>query len=734
MEVIEKNQTIKIQYLIQIPKPNQQKIDVTWPNSYDKRIIKTRSILKIISTLQKDISEIYCKKEIAIKNRLTGLFDGYQINFFNTLDEVNKSQFLIKVVFVHETENIESLEKEAIVILPDDLASYNSEILCQSSLTPKTLKKNVLNLISTLHGPQKDLLNELKELVGFEHEHHELMTDITISSGFFTRPILDVLRSLRVSVKVGSLSEDYNEGELCILVNLINHIKIEISKNLGAEKISSAVSYYVCDTSSSLEFVQNRNLYTKASLKNGGDENPDELINAIKVSDRGLVTDNNTDNQYLRQLNDERQLSDSLITLAAASNVAPVIKIPLSNNTIYSQISNLANVDRNGGRKVNAMMKKLYQLLAPQLNGWLEYLDSSPSTPIKFVSNLPLEWGTHQNIPLIIRHEVSRIPVTPGYVSTRLLLDSQVINITTDNFKEILFISSFSDNDPIKNDLRSSLDIIQNLDSSDNNMEKLKKKIDELKRNKLVPSDFEIPSMKKQSLDIKFKWIEVSNQSELVNAINENPCAITVFDLHGSHGENGGLLHLKNETISVFDICEDIKISPIVILSSCDTSPVDKGHNSTAEAFFLAGAKTIISSALPINSSLASTFLARLVERIKTYLPARLNNEGPIRWSTFVSGMIRRTYYYELVSLLHKKLKFDKSKKYELLFKIGILIDPLSLHWEQNVRKEIITQLGITANDLDEFIDTDAQFFECMKYIQLGRPELIVITNNESDL
>ncbi|MBM7093124.1 CHAT domain-containing protein, partial [Streptomyces sp. S12] len=65
--------------------------------------------------------------------------------------------------------------------------------------------------------------------------------------------------------------------------------------------------------------------------------------------------------------------------------------------------------------------------------------------------------------------------------------------------------------------------------------------------------------------------------------------------------------------MSVFDIHRDLRISPIVLLSACDTSPVDRGHDSVAEAFFLAGARTVLSSALPILSIQASTFLARLV-------------------------------------------------------------------------------------------------------------------------
>ncbi|MDE2388648.1 MAG: CHAT domain-containing protein [Betaproteobacteria bacterium] len=506
-----------------------------------------------------------------------------------------------------------------------------------------------------------------------------------------------------------------------LTVNLVNYIKRHISNSLGTEDMDPAVSYYFTDTSSSLEFVNARSVYTEASLRSRGEEDPRALIAAIKFADRGKTTSEDPENLYIAQLEQERLLLDSLIALAAANNVAPVIRMPLSNNDIYSQVSNLASVDRSNGRKVNVMMKNLRDLLAPYLDGWLEYLDSSASSAIKLVSNLPLEWAFHQGLPLMVRHEASRIPITPGYVTTQLLLDSNTVHLSLEEFREILFISSFADNDPIRNDLKAKLPFIQSLSRSDVSFENLKMQ-------GLLPKDFDIPK-DHDRFDVRIKWIDVANKKELIDAINNNPSAITVFDLHGSHSEQGAFIHLKDEKVSVFDIYQDIRVSPIIILSACDTSPVDKGHDSIAEAFFLAGAKTMISSALPIQSDLASTFLARLLERIKTYLPARVRSEGrPIRWSTFVSGMIRRTYYSELVSLLQKDLGFDSDKKMCLLFSIGIHIDPLSQNWVQAVREEIITQLKIDADYLDHFVACNVQFLECMKYLQLGRPESIIIS------
>ncbi|WP_289508520.1 CHAT domain-containing protein [Pseudoalteromonas sp. S558] len=103
-----------------------------------------------------------------------------------------------------------------------------------------------------------------------------------------------------------------------------------------------------------------------------------------------------------------------------------------------------------------------------------------------------------------------------------------------------------------------------------------------------------------------------------------------MFDLHGGHSEKGvGTIKLKDEIVTVYDLVGEVKMSPIVILSSCDTSPIDRNHNTTSNAFFLAGAKTVLASALPLTSHEASIFITRLLLRVKHYLPKRLaGNEG----------------------------------------------------------------------------------------------------------
>jgi len=713
---------IKLQYIIKIPLAGES-IPLTWPNSHDKRAVQAISVFNTIVKLQKDIAEIFCSKEFSVLSRMRGFLDGYQIDFIESFDELKNSPYLFKIIFVDEEPESDLIDIGTIIVLCNESSECKLAHIMLAELNPKTLKRRLLEKIPFLNGPTQRIFDQIKSNLICEEGFSYIRTDFDAEEGIYNRANLAVLESLRVLIRRNHADCAYNREDLSFFVNIIDHVKSDISSNLSEGPIACAVDYYISDMSSSLEFATNRKNYSEGALVRRSVSDPKAMIAALKYSNRGLVVSKDSGNPYIADLEQERSFIDSITALSAASIASPIIKIQLNNSDIYPLVRNLSDVDRSSGRKVHDMMDKLRRLLVVHMGYWMEKLETSPSAGIKIISNLPLEWSFHQGLPMIVRHEVSRIPVTPGYVASKLLLDNRNIHISMDAFKEILIISSFAEDDPIRNDLKSSIEVIQKLVNPQLELEGFIKK-------GFIPDHPEIRVTEDGSgaLDIKIKWIDVANKSELIKAINDNKSAITVFDLHGSHGIDGGLIHLKDEAVSVFDICRDISPSPIVILSTCDTSPVDKGHRSTAEAFFLAGAKTLISSALPIKSDLASTFLARLLVRIRHYLPARLRpGSEPLRWSTFVSGMIRRSYYLELLNLLQKRLKFDDKLKYNVIFAIGLRIDPLSPGWVKEAKGEITSRLGITEAYLDSFVEKNAQFTECMKYFQIGRPESIII-------
>mgnify|MGYP000146651438 CR=1 FL=1 len=188
------------------------------------------------------------------------------------------------------------------------------------------------------------------------------------------------------------------------------------------------------------------------------------------------------------------------------------------------------------------------------------------------------------------------------------------------------------------------------------------------------------------------------------------------------------LIYLKNEAVSIYDLVKDAKIPPIVVLSSCDTSPIDRNHFSVANGFLSGGAKTVLASALPILSKEASTFIVRLMLRLKEFLPIVINKEKKsLRWSSFMSGMIRRTFYTELIDFLVEKGKVKSDEKYNLISRCGIIVDPVRENFHSEIISLISNEINVSAEEVERIIDEELVLPECLKYLQLGNPERVVI-------
>ena len=61
-------------------------------------------------------------------------------------------------------------------------------------------------------------------------------------------------------------------------------------------------------------------------------------------------------------------------------------------------------------------------------------------------------------------------------------------------------------------------------------------------------------------------------------------------------------------------------------------------------------------------------------------------------------------------------------------------INPLQLDFHNKILDEICIKSSLTKNQLNDFIEKNHKFAECLKYIQLGNPENIVIMPESSEL
>lgn len=697
--------------------------DLTYFNKYDRGILKKTEIFEKISSFPKDLYELFFSKENIIRNRIGGLFDGYCIKFISNCEEIEKSPFDINVVFISSILDIDKINREVIFVSDELLTDINRKIYNINDINKIKLLKLVSDLISTLSLEKRVYFRNLRCIAHGKEKSEFLKLEEKFIKNIYTKSNLILLKSMKIDCDFDEYGFNFQMEYQERIIECIKFIKHDVCKNipLSIMEMLPNIDFIISDMSSNLEFLINKDEFSANALAHKGFGDGRLLEKTIKLINQNKIENNVNENQYISIYVQERNFIESLIALKSSGNIAINIKLPWANSLFFSKLKDIGIVDRSNNRnKINILMSKL--LSEFEINNWYDNFDKKYSSNIKVVSNLPVEWSWHNGLPLMVRHEVSRIPVSPGIVSTKLLLDSEQVFLKKCNFKNIKIISSFADSDPIKEDLSKKVNFINN---------ELKLEYSTVRA--LLDSNSETKGIDievgEEGLDISIDWVNVNTLQELSETLAHDDSAITIFDLHGSHDVKGnGVIILKDETVSVYDLVGKVRISPIVILSSCDTSPIDRNHYTIANAFFLAGAKTVLASALPIQSHEASIFIARLLLRIKYYLPKRLDDVGiSIRWSSVVTGMIRKTFYSELISMLQKKFGLDAGLKKNLNFSVGQNLDPLDNNWHEKIIEKISMQIGIPIDKLKNLIRTEFMMPECIKYIQLGNPELIVI-------
>ena len=721
----------KITYLILI-----EQSEVSHFNKYEKLKIQQQNIISHILKLPKDIYEIYMTKENMIYQRIKGLVDGYDIKYIYDISEIEKYPTITKCIIVSKLEDIKVILENVntpIIFLSENLNDDESKNLYNlTSLSVNKFQNLFERLLEYYDSKAQQEFSEIKEFSITEKTGECINIEPLLTEHLYTSTNLLTLKSMRASF---SFEEEYEilEENIKASINLIKYITNDIYKNLHqGMPIKPIYQYLLSDISYNLDLSLKEKEYTKHSLiKNATNiNNLDEFIDSLKfIKKNYLLVNSTSSNQYIIDYIQERSYIEKLIAIQTSSFCIPNIKLPIHNNNYKALLKEIGNYARDNNHNINKSFLKLEEQFKKDIADWFTYIDNDYSIELKLVSNLPLEWCPHDGLPLMIKNEVSRIPVSFGNVAEKLLMDTEQIYLQPKAFSKILFISSFEDDDKIKYHLKNKIDTTKEFNKNyDEN------KIDKnLLQSNTITKNINIKKLNSyKKIEIQEIWKDISTIDELIDTLNENTSPIVVFDIHGGHDKDGeGVIFIKGEAIHISALFGKVKIPPIVILSSCDTNPLDRNHYNIANAFLLMGAKTVLASAVPILSDEASTFIVRLLTRISSFLPIRLSIHN-IRWSEFITGMNRQSYYTELINKLQNKYGFKNELKKELNLYVNMIINPLHEKFNEKILKEISIKTNISNKDLNKFITEEFRFPECLKYIQIGNPELITIGTEEN--
>jgi len=441
--------------------------------------------------------------------------------------------------------------------------------------------------------------------------------------------------------------------------------------------------------------------WTRDFIKNGLIRNPHYSGISIETSSL-LENEDPFDEPAFAAILHERQsellATNLFVASMAAAYCLPVVRLPNAINLHLPQLKELELTIQRSDIKSQAQLQQKFKSLSDQFKSEtgakLSSLLSNKCQSAKICSDVPIEWVYLDKLPLMISHEVSKIPMTPGNLLGQFCMLGDGITIQESAFKDILVIRSFQNHDKIKNILQTAIGLF-----------------------KVEPH-----------LNIKF--IDVKNVQEVISALNEYAGAIVVFDCHGGHdGESKpGFLKIGRDKLDVWSLFGVARVPPIVLLSACSTSAIGGSHASPANGFLRCGALSVIGTFLPVDAIKSSAFIARIIYRIHSFLPAlsSLNYEA-VSWRTFISGFLKMSYSTDVLRYFQEHNLIDHEAYCKTHIAVNKDINLANPEWYENLLNSVASRSKKSTDELLKLIKEDHPLFETMLYCQLGRPELITI-------
>lgn len=391
------------------------------------------------------------------------------------------------------------------------------------------------------------------------------------------------------------------------------------------------------------------------------------------------------------------------LTLLATSTFTTTIRLNPGLNRLRGSLAQIADCARGNGPHHNFKTRKLIRRLSSSIE---EKLDRKIINEIRrntaavgsvcLVTDMPLEWLEINGIPLSVLHDVSRVPATPGNVMLAQSAMSDRIRLGLSDFQKILVIRCFEDGDPIAEDLEIAI--------TSPNWHK---------------DGTQLP-------DVQF--VDVSTVDQFVDAIESFHGAVLIFDGHGTRDKETGVgsIVIGGNAIDVWELKHRVSMPPIVLLSACDTLPVDGSHGSSAVGMLALGAVTVLCTMLPVRSRRSATFIARLIYRIAKFLPiVTRGRDLGVDWRYLMSGMLRMSYATELMDQFERD--FGTGFLAQVRVKTNMDINSREEKWLTNLFRRLSSIIKKPVRDIHAWFDDRMEMADSLKYVQLGRPELILI-------
>ncbi len=391
----------------------------------------------------------------------------------------------------------------------------------------------------------------------------------------------------------------------------------------------------------------------------------------------------------------ELYLYTAAVTVATCSLCCPSLRLPPQLDRVRALLVGLATLSRKDNvaqRRRNQLALRIgetYRSLIPE--AVLETIDGLKHKGVKLIGDVPLELVPVDGLPLSLRSSVSRLPTLPGNLLVRHSLMRAPLYLTPSDFHDVLIVRSFQPDDPLRDLVRLSIEVV----------------------------------LKKGS-KVKVKIVDVTKEAEFIEAFNTFDGKLAIFDGHGTQSAEDaeGTLHVGSLKINPFAFYGKIKVPPIIILSACETHTLEGFESSVAGAFLFMGARSVLGTLAPIEAMSAATLIARFLFRIEAFLPVL---RGPMNWTEVVTGMLRMSYVTDMLrkfEQIHGMPSFHLSR---VQMVANMTINGNEPVWFDKVIEALAMETQETEQEVKErWLDT-CYFAETLRYVHLGSPEHIYV-------
>ena len=597
--------------------------------------------------------------------------------------------------------------------------SPDNQAICLNELTPESINQHVKDLAVAISGAD----DEYKE---FRSLFTSAPTVIRNAGSLSFQPLMHNCTAPLVRVlEASGYSVDTSKGippqpnnnvhieEILMLVEQIDVLRSQIKGRSSDEKndvivFCPSMCSYLYDTSS-FEWNQvyrkldkDRRTFLRDIIRNKGYSN-----SSIKLS-KGFKNpyDDEILGPFLVQRQFELRAFAEFVAIVAVNQFAPPIRLPHGVMLHHAQLKNIYALIKSADAKSRSQLTSRVAAYSSDLKKDIgERLLNAILTgrqKILAMCDFPIEWISIDGLPIMFSHEISRIPSTPGDLFGQTALAGERVMLPLEELSNILVIRSFADEDPIRKHTESAI-------ASFNRKNELE--------------------------NLTIKIVDVQTIAEVEHALNEFTGAIVIFDCHGDHGgeESHAWLHIGKEKLDVWNLANRTRVPPIAILSACSTHAIDGSHASVANGLIRSGAVSVIGTYAPVNSIHASTVVGRLLYRIAAFLPLVLK-QGFMSWRTVVSGFFRMSYVSDVLKEFSRLGLISESQFYSLHLAGNMSINNFDPAWHSNFLAALQTSSDLSAEKFKSLMESDFQFVDTMIWVQLGRPENILISLAENGI